>query len=94
MRPGHDRVAIDIGCGAGTEAQLLLATGWTVYALDADEHSLRQLENAVPPNAMSRLNTCVVDLNDLPELPTSDLIYAGYALPYARPAASTGCGTR
>lgn len=83
--PGHDRLAIDIGCGAGIEAQLLLAAGWTVYALDADEHSLRQLEHAIVPSAISRLTTRVVDLNDLPALPTADLIYAGYALPYARP---------
>ena len=83
---GQARVAIDIGCGAGIETQLLLATGWTVYALDADEHSLRQLENTTGASAISRLNTCVVDLNDLPELPLANLIYAGYALPYARPA--------
>lgn len=47
--------------------------------------SLRQLQNSIVPPASSRLNTCVVDLNDLPELAAADLIYAGYALPFARP---------
>jgi trans-aconitate methyltransferase len=84
--PGSGRIAIDIGCGAGIEAGLLLAAGWTVYALDSDEHSLRQLRSVVEASAASRLVTCVVDLNDLPELPEADLIYGGYALPYARPA--------
>lgn len=83
--PGLDRLAVDLGCGVGIETRLLIAAEWTVHALDADEPSLHRLRSTIAPVACSRSNSCVVDLNDLPELPRADVIYAGYALPFARP---------
>ena len=82
--PGAGRVAVDVGCGAGVEVVRLLELGWTVHALDGDEGSLRQLESrhATPDG---RLTTAVVDLDDLPELPSADLVHSGYALPFTRP---------
>jgi hypothetical protein len=70
------------------------ASGWAVYALDADEGALRRLEKGVEAEAFSRLHTCVVGLNSFPELPAVDLIYAGYALPYTTPACFQGIGIR
>lgn len=51
--------------------------------LTRDEGSLRQLESL--HSADGRLTTAVVDLDDLPELPSADLVYSGYALPFTRP---------
>lgn len=84
--PGQGRVAVDIGCGAGIETQWLLNAGWTVYSLDADERSLSLLKNAAAAATRSRAHTLVADLNDLPSLPSADLVYSGYALPFTDPA--------
>ncbi|KQX66596.1 trans-aconitate 2-methyltransferase [Angustibacter sp. Root456] len=84
---GPGRVALDIGCGAGIETRWLLENGWTVHALDADQQSLDALNRTVAPaGTRERLRTSVVDLNDLPCLPTADLVYSGYALPFTDPA--------
>lgn len=78
-------VAVDLGCGAGVETRLLLATGWTVYALDGDHQSLARLANTVEMGERPRLTTWTVDLDDLPSLPEADLIYSGYSLPFTNP---------
>lgn len=79
-------VALDLGWGAGVETMWLLERGWTVHALDADEHSLAALEQAVTDaETRSRLHTGTVNLNDLPTLPAADLVYAGYTLPFTGP---------
>lgn len=82
---GHDRVAIDIGCGAGVETLALLSAGWSVHAVDSDAGSLAGLRAGCAEGAQPALHTQVADLNDLPDLPEADLVYAGYALPYTRP---------
>ncbi|MGN6612659.1 MAG: class I SAM-dependent methyltransferase [Angustibacter sp.] len=79
-------VAVDIGCGAGIESRWLLEHGWTVHAIDADERSLAELRDAVRDGESRRLHTVAADLNDLPPLPTADLAYSGYALPFTDPA--------
>lgn len=82
-----NRVALDLGCGAGVETRWLLDRGWTVHALDADELSLAALEQAVPDaETRSRLHTGTVNLNDLSILPAAALVYSGYALPFTDPA--------
>ncbi len=83
---GRERCAIDLGCGAGVETLALLEAGWTVHALDNDKASLAQLRRDAAEESQHRLYTQVADLNDLPGLPEADLIYAGYALPFTRPA--------
>jgi trans-aconitate methyltransferase len=83
---GRGRRAIDLGCGAGVETLALLEAGWTVHALDNDQASLAQLRQDTAGKSQHALNIQVADLNDLPGLPEADLIYAGYALPFTRPA--------
>jgi trans-aconitate methyltransferase len=83
---GRGRRAIDLGCGAGVEALALLEAGWTIHALDNDQASLAQLRQDVAGRSQHLLHTQVADFNDLPDLPEADLIYAGYALPFTRPA--------
>jgi trans-aconitate methyltransferase len=60
--------------------------GWVVHALDNDQASLAQLRRDAAENSQPLLHTQEADLNDLPALPEADLIYAGYALPFTRPA--------
>ena len=81
--PGRGRVALDLGCGDGVETRWLLERGWAVHALDSDEHSLRRLREASESDGgVSALQTWSADLNALPPVPTADLVYSGYALPF------------
>lgn len=80
------RQAIDLGCGAGKEAQQLLQAGWDVLAVDsAPEAIARTLANCSVPQA-GVLSTCLADFERLPDLPRSSLIHAGLALPFCHPA--------
>jgi SAM-dependent methyltransferase len=49
--PGNGRMAIDLGCGDGTDALELLARGWSVTAVDATEAGLKLLSARIPAAA-------------------------------------------
>jgi SAM-dependent methyltransferase len=77
-------VAIDLGCGDGTEALALLARGWTVIAVDAAPEAIARLRASVAPEDSTRLTALVASFGEL-ELPDADLVYAGLSLPFCDP---------
>jgi SAM-dependent methyltransferase len=77
-------VAIDVGCGDGTEALALLARGWTVIAVDAAPEAIARLCAPVAPEDGTRLTALVASFGEL-ELPDADLVYAGLSLPSCDP---------
>ncbi|MBI2778072.1 MAG: class I SAM-dependent methyltransferase [Chloroflexi bacterium] len=81
--PGH---AVEIGFGDGTETLALLAEGWHVTAIDPTPEAAGALRAAVPEDAADRLTIVTARAQDA-ELPHFDLLYAGYALSFIRPAA-------
>jgi tellurite methyltransferase len=46
---GAGRMAVDLGCGDGTEALVLLDRGWSVLALDIEPAGLALLRARIPP---------------------------------------------
>lgn len=82
----HDRplVAVDLGCGDGTETLELLARGWTVLAVDLSPEGVARLRESVAPADRERLSTRVAPYSEV-ELPTADLVYAGLSLPFCAP---------
>jgi SAM-dependent methyltransferase len=82
--PVRDRVAVDLGCGDGKEALVLLERGWTVLAVDGAPEGIARLLDAVPPDAAERLTTKVASFAEV-ELPAADLVYAGFSLPFCDP---------
>lgn len=50
-------VAVDLGCGDGTETLALLAGGWTVVAVDSAPEGIARLRASVPASAAGRLTT-------------------------------------
>jgi trans-aconitate methyltransferase len=72
-------VAVDIGCGDGVETGALLAAGFAVTAIDATEGAIEALRGL--PEAGDRLTPMLAAMQDA-DIPSADLVYAGYALPF------------
>jgi len=79
------RLAIDLGCGAGTETVALLSQGWHVLAIDRQPEAIAQVMARVAPEHQARLATQVVSFEHV-ECPASDFIWAGLSLPFCPPA--------
>jgi trans-aconitate methyltransferase len=78
------RMAVDLGCGDGTETLQLLATGWRVLAVDQETDAIDRLVGRVPPVDRSRLTTKMAGFASV-QLPAADLIYSGVSLFFCPP---------
>ena len=81
---GRRGLAVDLGCGQGFESAELLRRGWEVVAIDATEEAIRRLRRRIPAGHATRLRTVVSRMEDV-DVPTADLIYASFSLPFCRP---------
>jgi SAM-dependent methyltransferase len=84
LGPGHGRLAIDLGCGGGIEALELLARGWSVLAVDAEEAGLATLRARIPAPAVERVRLLCASFTEA-DLPRAYLIHAGFSLPFCPP---------
>jgi len=90
------RLAIDLGCGAGRDTQLLLESGWRVLATDAHEDGIRRLRErpiCCEAEAHGRLEARIEPF-ERADLPTASLINASFSLPFCPPAAFGGLWAR
>jgi SAM-dependent methyltransferase len=78
------RIAIDLGCGDGSETRALLARGWTVVAVDSAPEAIARLRASLAAEDAARLATVVGRFHEV-ELPTAEFIYAGLSLPFCAP---------
>src|SRR5262245_16988299 len=78
------RLAIDLGCGAGTETVALVSQGWRVVAIDQEPEAIAQVISRVAPEHQSRLATQLLSFEQV-ELAGSDFIWAGLSLPFCPP---------
>jgi tellurite methyltransferase len=83
-RSRRHRTAIEIGFGAGTDTLELLRRGWFVLAIDAENDAAEYLSRRVPPRWRPFLTTIVAPMEGL-TLPSADLVYASYSLPFCAP---------
>ena len=77
-------MAIDLGCGEGTDALELLARGWLVLAVDAEPAGLALLRARIPPSAAGRVRVLCASFAEA-DLPRAHLIHAGFSLPFCPP---------
>lgn len=75
------QVAMDLGCGVGTEVADLLQRGFTVHALDQEFQAI-DLVTAKASNYVDRLQTYVMPFELLREWPAVDFLYSFHALPF------------
>lgn len=77
LSPG---LAVDLGCGDGTETAWLVDRGWRVVAIDREEEALRRVRQRTDGRA-------AVERADLADYvpPAADLILACAALPFIPP---------
>lgn len=80
-----EKQALDLGAGSGNDTAFLLKNGWTVYANDKETESVQIISSRkdIEPY-QKQLHLIHASFTDLPwnSLPSFDLIYAGYALPF------------
>jgi len=76
--------ALDLGSGDGTEALHLVQRGWHVTAVDREVALLRSARAVLPEADQHRLMIREESFTAA-ELPSADLIYAGYSLPFCPP---------
>ena len=81
---GQDRLAIDLGCGEGTDTLALLARGWSVLAVDAEPAGLALLRARIPPPAAGGIRVLHASFAEA-DLPCAHLIHAGFSLPFCPP---------
>lgn len=79
---GPPGVAIDLGCGDGLEARHLAADGWRVLAVDADEDVEERVLSGLDDEISERIQVRSATFESLGELPSANLVYAGFALPF------------
>ncbi len=82
---GRGLLAIDLGCGEGSDTLALLQSGWRVLAIDQQPEALALLQEQVEEGLQSQLQTMVASFEAL-TLPPANLIYASYSLPFCQPA--------
>jgi SAM-dependent methyltransferase len=89
------RDAIDLGCGTGIETVAILRRGWRVFAVDAEPVGIDRLLVRASPPERERLDAQVGSIEDV-ELPSADLVWAGYSLFFVPPQrfATTWRGVR
>ncbi len=80
----NPRKAIDLGCGDGTETIALLEAGWHVLAVDRTPKAIEHVLSKTPGTHRDALEAQVSAFEEL-VFPESDLIYAGYSLPFCDP---------
>ena len=80
----EQRFAIDLGCGDGTEAAVLVERGWNVLAIDGEPAAIQHLLSNVPKEKQTRIQTQVAKFEEV-SLSSADLIHASFSLPFCPP---------
>ena len=79
-------LAVDLGCGEGTDTAELLRRGWRVVAIDASEEGINRTGARTEAAGLApALDTRCVGFENIEALPPADLVYAALSLPFCPP---------
>ena len=85
--PNDPPLAVDLGCGAGRDAAVMLDAGWRVWAQDGSDDGLRrtrersQIQSALQDNRIELFHADFVGL----KIPNARLVNASFSLPFCPP---------
>jgi SAM-dependent methyltransferase len=83
--PQAEKNALDLGAGAGNDTAFLLKNGWAVWANDREIESMQVIatrKDVVPyKEKLTLIHSSFIDV-EWNSLPSFNLIYAGYSLPF------------
>jgi SAM-dependent methyltransferase len=77
--------AVDLGYGSGNETLHLLHAGWNVLAIDRQPEAATLLEQHIPALLRNAVELRVAGFEDV-TLPPTDLVFAGFSLPFCHPS--------
>jgi SAM-dependent methyltransferase len=80
--------AIDLGCGVGNEALLLVNEGWKVWAVDSEPKAIQLVESRTNGDISGKLVATIAKFEEgstWARLPIVDFIYAANSLPFCKP---------
>ncbi|MCA9944190.1 MAG: class I SAM-dependent methyltransferase [Anaerolineales bacterium] len=80
----NGRMAIDLGCGDGTDTLFLLEKGWQVLAIDGELAAIDHLLPKIPDDLIGNLQTQIAQFEQI-ELPPAHFIHASLSLPFCHP---------
>ena len=75
-------VAVDLGCGAGSEILDLLRRGWYVFAIDQEASAIQGVKDRVGAELAKNLRCSIQKIENITELPDSDFVFAYHSLPF------------
>jgi SAM-dependent methyltransferase len=81
---GAGRVAVDLGCGSGTDTLALLDRDWSVMAVDREPVGLARLKTRIPVRHAAQIRVVCAAFADV-SIPRAHLVYAGFSLPFCAP---------
>jgi SAM-dependent methyltransferase len=82
-------MAVDLGCGDGTDVLALLERGWSVLAVEIQQEGLAILRARIPDACAERTRLVRGSFTDI-ALPPAHLIHAGFSLPFCSPSQFPG----
>ena len=85
--PPPGGVAVELGCGSGIETVVLLRRGWRVHAMDASPDGVRRTVERAERAGLAEGLTATAAGFEAYDVPPTDLLYAGYSLPFCAPDA-------
>lgn len=71
----HKGVAIDFGCGAGTNLYNLMQEGWIVYGVDREPLAIQKAQSKLPRD---HIFLSEIDSFDFEKVPKAELILCNY----------------
>ena len=89
----QEKLALDLGAGAGNDTAYLLKQGWKVWANDIEQEAIRVISLRNDISSLAHNLTLIhKGFTDLPwdSFPQFDLVYAGCSLPFAKPSEFMG----